>query len=590
MHAFIPIVLILLALGAQAADSVGRSLSVQGRVTARAPQAADRILAVKEPVFMQDVVRTAADSKTQILFADDTVFSQGPNTEVVIDEFVYDPANTKNNAFKAKVERGVFRTVTGKITDLNPQQFEIKTGRATIGIRGCAVSGRLSDRRDEISIDYVRTGRVVVVTPFGGQAVEFREPGLLVIEEGGKVSKRRFSQARLADVVEATTPNHPGRQGARSKPGSGFRREAALIQEEVVELDPPAKRAPPKPGRKPVDPGPAPWPVIEGSHGGFAMNQWGETLNLNPFDSSAQDPLHAAENFRLYLNSEQPDPAIPGGRLYEWPYSVSIPPAYQMPVFGSEDAAGLVTSERLDAETFQAQLTGPDYEVTMRVQRGGPESDWFKAWWGMDEATPARVRNPDQIWEPCAGFAVAGNTYSAGETAGLKNGAAVYDLQQSGAGWAAGLGHYSWFEGDTPSSGSFVLSGAPESTHVRIGGGEDMWSTRLRMQHTAASGVPAGCDVQVAGSLLDAGGRFQAAVTPQVNAMMIDGKNFQPAPPQGYGTARLVGSKVPNTLPTGLIGSMSLTGQRYESAGGGSYQMNLQFGTDLKKVDGAIGP
>ena len=600
MKALFPVFLVLGAAIAHAADPVGQSIAVQGKVTAQAPSAAVRTLEMKGGVFMQDAIRTAPDSKTQLLFADDTVFSQGPNMEVTIDEFVYDPVNTKNNAFKAKVERGVFRTVTGKITDLNPDKFEIKTGRATIGIRGCAVSARLSDRRDEISIDYVRTGRVVVVTPFGGQPVEFREPGLVVIEDGGRVRKQRFDPVRFAMNLGETMPGDAGPGGGSDvQLGGGFRKDANLIQGGLagsVGQAPPGV-SPPPPSRHhsqppPPPPPPEPWPVLDGTFSGFAANQVGDTLlNINPLDSAALDPLHATENMSLVLHSEQTDPAAPGGKLYDWPYSVSVPPATHMPLFGSADPDGTVTSERLDADTFQVLMVGAGYNVTMRIRHGGPNSDWYRAWWGMDKNTPAQVLETGDVgdtWVSCQGFGVVGNTYTAAETADLKNGSTSYNLVQTGSSWAGGVGHFSWYENNTPSSGSFAMQGAPVGTTVHIGNGQDTWSTRLQLHSTGASQSPAQCDVDVTGSLLDANQKFNATITPTVNTMTLGGHDYQQAQggAQTFGVVRLVGSKQPGTLPTGLIGSMTLSGFRYNTAVTASYQMNLHFGTDLKKFEG----
>jgi hypothetical protein len=587
MKVFVPVLLVALSAAlAPAAQPVGQAFSLQGTVSARAPSAPVRPLAIKGEVFMQDAIRTATDSKMQVLFADDTVFSQGPNMEVVIDEFIYDPVNTKNNAFKARVERGVFRTVSGKINDLNPEQFEIKTGRATIGIRGCGVSARMDDRRDEISIDFVRTGRVVVVTPLGGKPVEFREPGLLVIEDGGRVRKQRFDPARFVMNLGDTTPNDTGlRGGPGLPPGGGFKREADLIQEELVTLGPAPKPPPPPPVHHNAGPPPpAPWPVIAGSFDGFVMSQWNSLLNVNPLDAGGQDPLHAAVNFNMTVDTEQPNPVQPGGSLYQIPLSVMIVPGFPIPVIGTTDPGGTVTGTRLTADRFQALMSGADYELTLLIERGGPASDWYKAWWGMDKDTPARMRDNDgRIWAPSQGFAVLGNTFTAAETAALKSGGTAFHLVQDGPGWAAGLGHFQWSDliGGGSESQTFVLKGAPGGTDVRIGGGQDTWSTRLQLQNSGGSPVQA--DVAVGGTLLNGSSGFNAAITPTVNTLTMNGHNFQAASPQAYGTARLVGNKQPGNPPTGLIGSVTLSGNVYNTIDAGSYQMNLHFGTDLKR-------
>ena len=48
-------------------------------------------LKIKENIFFGDVIRTAAQTNLQILFDDETVFTIGENTEIVINEFIYDP-------------------------------------------------------------------------------------------------------------------------------------------------------------------------------------------------------------------------------------------------------------------------------------------------------------------------------------------------------------------------------------------------------------------------------------------------------------------------------------------------------------------
>ena len=46
-------------------------------------------LNVGDPIFFGDTVST--DGKSQILFIDQTVMTVGSNTELIIDEFIFDP-------------------------------------------------------------------------------------------------------------------------------------------------------------------------------------------------------------------------------------------------------------------------------------------------------------------------------------------------------------------------------------------------------------------------------------------------------------------------------------------------------------------
>ena len=66
------------------------------------------------PIFMGDMITTDGEARLQILLKDETVFTIGPNSSIVIDQFVYDPS-TQDGKVDARAIKGVFRLVTGKI-------------------------------------------------------------------------------------------------------------------------------------------------------------------------------------------------------------------------------------------------------------------------------------------------------------------------------------------------------------------------------------------------------------------------------------------------------------------------------------------
>jgi hypothetical protein len=66
---------------------------------------------------------------------DNTTFTVGPNSDLVIDKFVYDPA-TDSRSIIANLSKGIFRWVTGKTASKNPGQMEVTIPVGTIGIRG----------------------------------------------------------------------------------------------------------------------------------------------------------------------------------------------------------------------------------------------------------------------------------------------------------------------------------------------------------------------------------------------------------------------------------------------------------------------
>ncbi len=79
--------------------------------------------------------------RLQIMLLDESAITLGPDAQLTIDEFVYDPANTNTNALSASIAKGAFRLVTGAIARQNPDGTEVKLPNAVLTIRGTTVIG-----------------------------------------------------------------------------------------------------------------------------------------------------------------------------------------------------------------------------------------------------------------------------------------------------------------------------------------------------------------------------------------------------------------------------------------------------------------
>ena len=144
--------------------SIGSVVAIEGSATADGTDGAQRVLVLKSQIFMKDKVKTAENSKMQIMFSDNSLISQGANSELVIDEYVYNPKVKEENKASVGVVKGVFRMVTGKITKLNPEKFETRTKMATIGIRGCDLGFRVDDGKEDIYVIELHGDENVVIT------------------------------------------------------------------------------------------------------------------------------------------------------------------------------------------------------------------------------------------------------------------------------------------------------------------------------------------------------------------------------------------------------------------------------------------
>jgi len=122
------------------ADAGALAAAVHGLVKAAAPGAIGRVVESGKPLFLNDHVTTDAAGRLQILLADETVFTIGPNADMVLDKFVYDPS-TGQGSVAAQIVRGAFRFVTGRIARRQPESMKVRLNVGVIGIRGTVVVG-----------------------------------------------------------------------------------------------------------------------------------------------------------------------------------------------------------------------------------------------------------------------------------------------------------------------------------------------------------------------------------------------------------------------------------------------------------------
>lgn len=102
------------------AQQAGVAAAVRGQVEiAERSGAVGRLVKSGEPIFLGNAIKSGAESGLQILLLDETTFTIGPNSELTIDEFVFDP-KTSVGKVSASVAKGVFRFVTGKVARDQP--------------------------------------------------------------------------------------------------------------------------------------------------------------------------------------------------------------------------------------------------------------------------------------------------------------------------------------------------------------------------------------------------------------------------------------------------------------------------------------
>lgn len=116
-----------------AAAKVGVTSATDGDPLGKPPTEPERVLRVGVDVQANEVITTRANDRAHLMFLDGTSLTVGPDAQIVIDKFVYDP-NSKTGELAVSASKGVFRLVGGKISKTNA--ITVTTPSSTIGIRG----------------------------------------------------------------------------------------------------------------------------------------------------------------------------------------------------------------------------------------------------------------------------------------------------------------------------------------------------------------------------------------------------------------------------------------------------------------------
>jgi hypothetical protein len=126
---------LFIAVAAFAADgSVGNVKTVSGKVSILRSNT-EISPAIGAKIFRDDVLRTGPDSSIGVVFKDDTLVSLGPDSRLVISNFLFSPAENKLSIV-VKMLKGTMVYLSGIIAKLAPDAVRVETPVASIGVRG----------------------------------------------------------------------------------------------------------------------------------------------------------------------------------------------------------------------------------------------------------------------------------------------------------------------------------------------------------------------------------------------------------------------------------------------------------------------
>jgi hypothetical protein len=159
------------------APRVGNVGAIAGKVEVQQADGSWKRISSGSAIYLNNKIRSDSKGRLQIILRDQTMFTLGPNADMVIDTFVYDPENPEK--VTATIQSGIFRFITGSLAAKDPEQMRVKVGNVgTIGIRGTDFIVDYDNKTSE-AVVYLNEGPISITLDGNNQTSEY--PGSQVI-------------------------------------------------------------------------------------------------------------------------------------------------------------------------------------------------------------------------------------------------------------------------------------------------------------------------------------------------------------------------------------------------------------------------
>jgi hypothetical protein len=205
---------------AHAQDKAAGAPEKAGIVSAMTPGATsatgNRVLYVGGDAFRGEKLITDATGTLHILFMDQSSMTLGPNSEVTLDEFVYDPGS-KRGKIGVSLGAGLLRVVGGQIS--KNTETTVKTASGTIGIRGGISVVESSPTQTSANFLF---GQAMSATDTNGNTQTVTRPGFGVTDSGGGFGgPQRTPPTQFSQTLAQFDNRSPGATTAGTLPGTG---------------------------------------------------------------------------------------------------------------------------------------------------------------------------------------------------------------------------------------------------------------------------------------------------------------------------------------------------------------------------------
>ena len=129
-----------------------------------------------DKVYLGDTILSGTNSGAQLLLLDQSTFTIGSDSEVVMDKFIYDPKNS-DGKIVSTVKKGSLKIISGLISKKNPDNLKVKVPEGTLGSRGTEFQTIVDKKANET--------RTLLIGPGTNNTLGLRPGAVLVSNQYG---------------------------------------------------------------------------------------------------------------------------------------------------------------------------------------------------------------------------------------------------------------------------------------------------------------------------------------------------------------------------------------------------------------------
>ena len=187
-----------------------------------------RELKAGDKIYLNETIVAGAGSGTQILLLDQSTFTIGEDSEVVMDTFIFDPA-TNDGKIVASVKQGSLKVISGLISKKNPDSLTVEVPEGTLGSRGTEFQTIVSKGKT----DTLLIGSTLLDNPYSmASMTKGKAPG-----QAKKITKnqlKKFNKKMKALRVAKLSPEE--KKGKRKEMKKQLRKELKSMGFEKEEI------------------------------------------------------------------------------------------------------------------------------------------------------------------------------------------------------------------------------------------------------------------------------------------------------------------------------------------------------------------